>query len=99
MATLWELGQENWSLVRKLADVRLVVTSRNADGEETVEVVHEVLIQHWRKLDEWLNKVRAFRVWQEQLRSDMYRWQEVHEDKGALLRGVLLADAERWLAE
>ncbi|MBV7331133.1 ATP-binding protein [Chloroflexi bacterium TSY] len=99
LATQRELGEENWALVRKLADARLVVTSRNADGQETVEVVHEALIQHWGKLDEWLNKVRAFRVWQEQLRSDMYRWQDVNEDNGALLRGALLADAERWLAE
>jgi hypothetical protein len=28
----------------------VVVTSRSADGQETVEVAHEALIQHWQLL-------------------------------------------------
>ena len=36
-ATRIELGEENWQLVQRLADKRLVVASRNPAGEETVE--------------------------------------------------------------
>lgn len=43
IATKAELGEQNWSLVKHLADVRLVVTSRGP-SQETVEVVHEALI-------------------------------------------------------
>ncbi len=35
---------------RRLADDRLVGTSRNAVGDDTVEVVHEALLRHWGKM-------------------------------------------------
>jgi hypothetical protein len=41
-----ELGEQSWSLVKKLADARLVVTSRNLANQETVEVVHETLVRN-----------------------------------------------------
>jgi energy-coupling factor transporter ATP-binding protein EcfA2 len=36
-----ELGEQNWSLVKQLADARLVVTSRNAADRKTVEIVYD----------------------------------------------------------
>lgn len=39
-----ELGEESWQLIQRLADKRLVVTRRDAQGHETVEVVHEAMI-------------------------------------------------------
>jgi hypothetical protein len=50
IATKAELGEQNWSLVKQLADARLVVTSRNGADLETVEVVHEALIRNWGEL-------------------------------------------------
>lgn len=47
----------DWTLVTALADVRLVVT-RQRDGQDTVEVAHEALIQHWQTLRGWLNEDR-----------------------------------------
>jgi hypothetical protein len=91
-----ELGEESWSLVKKLADARLVVTSRNAAGQETVEVVHEALIRNWGKLQGWMEIDRAFRAWQEQLRVAMRQWQ-THKDEGSLLRGAALVEAEEQL--
>ncbi|MEZ4769739.1 MAG: hypothetical protein R2844_15070 [Caldilineales bacterium] len=44
VASRAELGDENWRLVQHLADKRLIVTGRDAAGQETVEVVHEALI-------------------------------------------------------
>ena len=63
-----EIGEENWSLVQHLADKRLVVTNRDASGLETVEIVHEALIQRWERLKAWMDADRAFRTWQETLR-------------------------------
>ncbi|MEA5618363.1 two-component regulator propeller domain-containing protein [Cronbergia sp. UHCC 0137] len=99
VATKRELGDENWDLVTKLADARLVVTSVNSVNQENVEVVHETIIHHWDKLREWINKDRDFRLWQERLRVVMRQWENTQRDKSTLLRGVLLAEAEEKLKE
>lgn len=98
LATRAEIG-EDWPLVRRLADARLVTTSRDADGSETVEVVHEALVRSWQRLREWMNSDRRFRVWQERLRLALRQWEETGCDEGALLRGVPLAEAEQWMEE
>nr|MDZ8041627.1 WD40 repeat domain-containing protein [Nostoc sp. CreGUA01] len=97
LATKAELGEAKWSLVKQLADLRLVVTSRNATNQETVEVVHEALIQNWSELRQWMTADRHFRAWQDRLRAAIHQWEEANQDDGALLRGVPLVEAESWL--
>ncbi len=97
LATKAELSQANWGLVKHLADARLVVTSRNAEDQETVEVVHEALIRNWGELRQWMDTDRSFRAWQEGLRSRIHQWEEAQQDEGALLRGATLAEAEEKL--
>ncbi|OYE04064.1 WD40 repeat domain-containing protein [Nostoc sp. 'Peltigera membranacea cyanobiont' 232] len=94
-----ELGEQSWSLVKKLADARLVVTSRNLSSQETVEVVHEALIRNWGELREWMNTSRVFRAWQERLRGAKGQWEATNRDSGSLLRGAALAEAEEKLKE
>jgi WD40 repeat protein/DNA-binding SARP family transcriptional activator len=95
-----ELGDDRWSLVRHLADQRLVVTGRDeSSDQETVEVVHEALIQRWGQLKAWMTEDRGFRTWQERLRSGLGGWLASGSDEGALLRGGPLAEAEEWLAQ
>jgi WD40 repeat protein len=94
-----ELGGEIWGLIQHLANERLVVTGRDAQGHETAEVVHEALIQKWGRFQEWMDTDRAFRAWQERLRGGLRQWQESGGDEGALLRGTPLGVAENWLAE
>jgi len=95
VATKLELGATNWSLVKQLADARLVVTSLDTtQQQETVEVVHEALISNWERLQQWMETDREFRVWQDQLRTSMQQWESTQQDEGALLRGVPLAEAE-----
>ncbi|MEH2441116.1 nSTAND1 domain-containing NTPase [Nostoc sp.] len=94
-----ELGEQSWSLVKKLADARLVVTSRNLSSQETVEVVHEALIRNWGELREWMNTSRVFRAWQERLRGAKGQWEATNRDSGSLLRGAALAEAEERLKE
>jgi len=101
VATRAELGEAdaNWELVQHMADKRLVVTGRDAAGNQTVEVVHEALIQRWGLLREWMEANRAFRTWQERLRGALRGWEASDRDEGALLRGGPLVEAEDWLAE
>ncbi|MEA5497788.1 WD40 repeat domain-containing protein [Limnoraphis robusta] len=113
VATKAELNDSNWDLVKKLADSRLVVTSRtvitreitdhsqpqpdNIKEQETVEVVHEALIRNWGQLRQWMETDREFRTWQERLRASMGYWQEKNRDNGLLLRGAALSQAEEQL--
>lgn len=94
-----ELSSQDWILGQRLADARLVVTGRDAAGNETVEVVHEALIRNWGRFRQWIEDDRTFRSWQERLRASMRQWEAAQQNKGALLHGIALAEAEGWLAE
>lgn len=99
IASRIEIGEQNWSLTQYLADKRLVVTGQDSSGNQTVEVVHEALIASWRQLKDWMEADRAFRTWQENLRTGIRLWESAEQDESTLLRGVALAEAEAWLAE
>ncbi|WP_395297934.1 trypsin-like peptidase domain-containing protein [Kitasatospora hibisci] len=86
-------------LALRLAPTRLVVLSRTAGGEEIVDLAHEALVTLWRRLEEWLENSRDFRVWQEELRAALGRWEKHRRDPGQLLRGGALTMAVDRLAE
>ncbi len=92
-AAFEELGEENRELITKLADARLVIT------QETVEIVHEALIQRWARLRKWINGNRKFRMWQEDLRGRMPKSNTRQYSKDDLLHGEQLTTAEKWLKE
>jgi WD40 repeat protein len=99
VAAKYELGDENWQVIQRLADRRLVVTGRDTLGYETAEVIHEALIQKWGRFKEWMEADRAFRSWQERLRVNLRQWQESGQEAGALLSGARLSTAQEWLNE
>ena len=94
-----ELAAEEWALVSHLAGKRLLVTDRDPAGEETVQVAHEALIREWGRLRGWLAADRAFLAWLERMRGAVSLWEVNNRDEGALLRGGLLDEAERWSKE
>lgn len=98
VATRAELGEEGWTLAQRLADERLVITGQDAAGNESAEVIHEVLIRGWQRLQEWMGADREFRDWQERLRAGMRQWESGKYDDSVLLRGALLGEAEEWMA-
>jgi len=99
-ATFAELDKTERDIVKRLADKRLLVTSRDSGSdEETVEVAHEALIRHWQTLRSWLNRDREFLLWRERLRQACEQWRQTKCDQGGLLRGARLAEAERWLKQ
>ena len=90
-------------VVQRLADARLVTTSREKD-EESVQIIHDSLIREWARLQQWLRKDRAFLSWQRELERDAREWRESSlepsgRDEGRLLRGRRLEGAERWQSE
>jgi uncharacterized protein YjbI with pentapeptide repeats len=94
-----DLAEADWPLVQKLSDERLVVTNRDAEERETVEVAHEALIRGWDRLRAWIEADRAFLTWRKHLHFSLAQWQASQHDPGALLRGTLLQTAETWLAD
>ncbi|WP_420628181.1 hypothetical protein [Candidatus Leptofilum sp.] len=91
LASRTKLGTEKWALVAKLADARLIVTSK-AETEQA-EIIHETLIETWPRLVNWIEASRDFRIWQEDLGVLVAQWQKVKSDEGILLRGTLLETA------
>jgi formylglycine-generating enzyme required for sulfatase activity/energy-coupling factor transporter ATP-binding protein EcfA2 len=93
-ATSTELGEEAQSLVKTLADERLVVTSRLAGSvEDTVEVSHEALVRHWSHLKGWVDADRQFLVWQQRLNVMRKEWDASQRSADLLLRGLPLREA------
>lgn len=90
-----EIGEDDWLLVRDLVAARLVMTGRDpVIGEETVEVVHEALIGAWPRLKAWLDEDRKFGLWRQRLRIYL----DDHTERGTVLAGDFLAEAEAWKA-
>ncbi|MFE9888379.1 hypothetical protein [Streptomyces scopuliridis] len=85
-----EAGAGRWRIATALAERRLLVL-RGGDGEAvTVELAHEALIDAWKRLEERVRQDRKFLAWRAELRHDV--------ERGQLLAGEPLAEAERWVA-
>ena len=98
-ASRQELGEGGWLVVRHLADTRLVVTDRNADGREQASLAHETLLRHWDRLRDWLQEDLTSRLWRQRLTPWLQQWVASGQDTAFLLRGLLLAEAEQWSDE
>ena len=97
VGTKKQIGEQNWSLVSQLASKRLVTTDQAKSKEETVEVIHEALIRRWKRLRDWVDADRDFRLWQNRLRPRIDEWQEKNKDEDMLLRGRELLQAKECL--
>ena len=97
------MGKREWEIIEQLADqdrqARLVTISANAvDAEPNAEIVHEALIRGWKRLRDWLNEDRSFRLWLQKIEEDASEWKR-EQDRSYLLTGRKLDEARRWLAE
>ena len=97
-ATFAEMGEGLRSLVKTLADERLLVTSQVAGSvEETIEVSHEALIRHWERLTQWVEADRRFLAWQLRLSAAVKEWEGNKRSSDLLLRGIPLTESVDWL--
>ena len=84
------------TLIDALATARLLAVSES-DGQAQVEVIHEVLITAWPRLQQWIHEdVEGARM-REQVRVSARQWQDRARPHGLLWRGDVLADLERWM--
>ncbi len=83
-------GQLAASLVDKLINKRLLVKGEGRHRDSvTVELAHEILIQAWQRLKDWVEKNRDF--------LKQLRLVEVAMRNGQPLAGSLLDECEAWL--
>jgi WD40 repeat protein/tRNA A-37 threonylcarbamoyl transferase component Bud32 len=84
-------------VLHRLADARLIVTSRDAASEEEmVDVAHEALIRSWARLQSWINENRMALHTHRQLTETAETWEQENRDASFLYRGVRLAQAREW---
>ena len=62
-----DLQAQDWDLITSLnqENARLLVINYDQNRHETVEIVHEALINGWGLLNNWMTSHRQFRTWQE----------------------------------
>ena len=64
-------------MVQKLKDARLVATAEEEIiTKESIEISHEALLQHWKRLRDWVDEDRDFLLWRQKLKADMADWQK-----------------------
>ena len=79
--------------VRKLADLRLVMTSGGTLEGQEIEVTHEALIRHWPKLRSWLDEDRLSLLVEEDIREAASVWDASDHDADTIEhRGGKLED-------
>jgi WD40 repeat protein/serine/threonine protein kinase len=84
------------AVIDKLVAARLVAISDSA-GEPHVEVIHDVLILAWPRLQQWIREDVDDARTRDQLRISARQWQDRSRSHALLWRGDVLADLERWL--
>jgi WD40 repeat protein len=94
VTSLRRIPARDRALLPRLAASRLVVTGSGPDDEPHAEIAHEALIGEWGRLRTWVEEDRAFRLWQEGLRSRLVDWEAHARDPGYLLTGPSLTEAE-----
>ena len=97
VSTKKQIGEEDWSLVKKLGSERLVTISHKNIGEEAVEIVHETLIWSWQRFSEWIDTSREFIIWQNNLNYRVTQWEIENEGKYMLLGRRELPKAKEYL--
>jgi len=79
------------SVIKALADARLIIT-----GENSAEVAHEALIREWPTLRGWLEDNREGLRLHRHLTDAAQEWAARDQDAGVLYRGARLAQAKEW---
>lgn len=87
------------SVVKEMADARLLTTSKDEQTDERwVDVSHEALIQGWPTLRDWIEADRTGWQLHRRLTEAAQEWQHAGRDQDLLYRGTRLAQTMDWYA-
>ena len=87
-------------LVNVLTQARLLVQSRGEEDQPVVEVAHEALFQHWKRLEDWLDEAREDIIILKNVSEDTTAWvaRRRRPDDDGLYRGTVLEEKLTWVA-
>jgi WD40 repeat protein/transcriptional regulator with XRE-family HTH domain len=88
-----EEKDQTQSVLKALADARLIITSENS-----AEVAHEALIREWPTLRGWLEQNREGLRLHRQVTEAAQEWAARNREPDGLYRGARLAQAGEWAA-
>ncbi|NJK51685.1 MAG: hypothetical protein HC936_00940 [Leptolyngbyaceae cyanobacterium SU_3_3] len=88
----------DWNLIEELAAKRLLVIGQDEKNQErTVELIHEALIQEWKRLREWVNDKREDGIKFQRIESAAKEWEKNKNAMSDLWQGRRLKDAVQLL--
>jgi len=94
-----DLPRRALPLLRRFVDARLLVSDRDAQGRETIEVAHEALLRTWPQLGVWLEEDRDKLRLLDGLQRAAAEWdQGSRRDDLLMHRNSRLTEAEALLA-
>ncbi len=100
---LCELSEDRTAVeqaVQRLAEARLVSIEAGDEREgNTVELVHESLIERWGKLRQWLEETEHDAQFLAELRNAASQWEKNGEAAGLLWRDQAAQRAGNWYAQ
>lgn len=70
--------------------------SADAGAERTVGLRDDRLLKTWPVLLRWLDEDHEFLLWRQQMRAYLSDWERGGRERGALLSGPLLGEADHW---
>lgn len=86
------------SVVHKLTDARLLVTSETAEGDDRIEIIHEALIVAWPRLVAWQREDAETARLRDSLRASARQWVDRGKPRGLLWRAETLNEYKVWRA-
>jgi energy-coupling factor transporter ATP-binding protein EcfA2 len=91
-------------VIQKLVEARLIVTATDKTDElgsksTVIDIAHEALIRHWKKLGEWIEEYRPAIKIERKIEEDAIAWKDRKKPKtpGLLLQDERLVEAEIYL--
>ena len=95
-AVLNDLDPDARDVIARLTGERLLVTGRDVQGREVVEVGHEALIREWQRLRAWVEEDREFLKLLHRLEDECLAWRMAGKARDLLLPfGRRLLEAEQ----
>jgi uncharacterized protein YjbI with pentapeptide repeats len=100
IATLTEIGEKNWrEIVVPLSksETRLLKTDADEKTKEaTVEILHESLIEHWRRLKNWIDEYSDELERIAEIKAAAMKWDKNNRSKQDLWQGKKLNEAKKF---
>lgn len=74
-------------VIDKLLDARLFVTGKDSLGRSTVTIIHEILLQSWSVIAEWIEREKEFISSNRHYEQLAQHWMNGNKKKDDLIRG------------